>query len=49
MQESRVRAIKDWPELKNVTDVRSFLGYMNFCRKFIQEYSDIARPLTNLI
>jgi len=48
MQESRVKAIRDWPEPKNVTDVRSFLGYMNFCRKFIQGYSDIARPLTNL-
>jgi hypothetical protein len=31
-----------------VHDVRSFLGLVNYFRKFIQHYSEIAVPLTNL-
>jgi hypothetical protein len=43
----KVEAVQTWPAPKNVHDVRSFLGLVNF-RKFIEHYSEIAVPLTNL-
>ena len=32
-----------------VKDIRSFLGYAGFYRRFIKDFSNIARPLTNLL
>ena len=44
----KVAAVQSWPEPRNVHDVRSFLGLCNYFRKFIDHYSSIAVPLTNL-
>lgn len=35
-------------EPRNVTDVRSFLSFLNFYRRFIKDFSKIARPLHDL-
>jgi RNase H-like domain found in reverse transcriptase/Reverse transcriptase (RNA-dependent DNA polymerase)/Integrase zinc binding domain/Chromo (CHRromatin Organisation MOdifier) domain len=48
MQEEKVQAIKDWPTPQNVTDVRAFVGYVNFYRRFIKGFGGVAAPLTNL-
>jgi hypothetical protein len=48
MQESKIQAIKEWPTPTTVTDVRSFLGFVNFYRKFIEGYGKRAQPLTDL-
>ena len=37
------------PEPKCLKDIRSFLGHAGFYRRFIKEFSKIARPLTNLL
>jgi len=37
------------PEPKCIEDIRSFLGHAGFYRRFIKEFSKIARPLTNLL
>ncbi|KAK9695909.1 Reverse transcriptase (RNA-dependent DNA polymerase) [Popillia japonica] len=42
------RAIEDFPEPKNVHDIRRLLGLSGFFRKFILNYAIIARPLTDL-
>jgi hypothetical protein len=44
----KVEAVQTWPVPKNVHDVRSFLGLVNYFRKFIEHYSEIAVPLTSL-
>jgi hypothetical protein len=44
----KVEAAQMWPIPKNVHDVRSFLGLVNYFQKFIEHYSEIAVPLTNL-
>jgi hypothetical protein len=44
----KVEVVQTWPVLKNVHDVRSFLGLVSYFRKFIEHYSKIAVPLTNL-
>jgi hypothetical protein len=42
----KVRAIADWQQPRTVCRVRSFLGFCNFYRCFIRDYSYIAAPLT---
>ncbi|PRP79435.1 retrotransposable element protein [Planoprotostelium fungivorum] len=44
----RVQAIRNWQVPKNVSDLRSFLGFTNFYRGFIPKYSDITVDLTTL-
>ena len=34
---------------RGVKDIRSFLGHAGFYRRFIRDFSKIARPLTNLL
>ena len=46
--EAKLRAIRDWATPQNVHDVRSFLGFANYYRRFIRNYADIAGPLTDL-
>ena len=47
-EDSKVNKIKDWPPLKTVKDVRSFLGLCGTMRIWIKDYSMITRPLTLL-
>ena len=42
-------AIKHFPTPRDVTSVKSFLGLANFYRIFVRGYSNIARPLNNLL
>lgn len=41
----KVRAIIDWPTPLSRKDVQRFLGFANFCRKFIRNFSSVAAPL----
>jgi len=43
MDPIKVQGISEWPTLLTVKDVRSFLGFCNFYRVFIKNFSDIAR------
>ncbi|XP_073024350.1 uncharacterized protein [Primulina eburnea] len=44
----KVEAIKDWPQPKTVTGVRSFLGLAGYYRKYVEGFSSIAILLTKL-
>ena len=46
--DSKVSKIREWPECKNLSDVRAFLGITGYMRIWIKDYSSIARPLVNL-
>ena len=48
MDPEKVKAIQEWEAPTTVKGVRSFLGFANFYRKFIEHYSDIVRLLTEL-
>ena len=41
--------IKDWPAPKNQREVRAFLGLANYYRRFVKDFSRIARPMTQLL
>ena len=44
----KIQAVKDWPVPRSVTQVRQFLGFAAYYRKFISHFSETAQPLTNL-
>ena len=48
MFDAKVKTIQEWPELKKIKDTQFFLGFANFYRRFIFNYSDIVIPLTRL-
>ena len=48
MDEKKIKTILDWPEPRNVRDIQSFLGFANFYRRFIHNYSALSVPLTRL-
>ena len=45
----KVRAIVDQQVSTNQTQIRSFLGMIGFFRNYIQGFSTIAAPMTNLL
>ena len=48
VHEEKIRAIRDWPELKNVTELRGFVGICTYYRKFVKGFSQLVAPLTDL-
>jgi hypothetical protein len=44
----KVEVVLKWERLTNVTEIRSFLGLIGYCRRFIEGFSIIASPLTKL-
>jgi len=51
MDPEKIRAVRDWekPKRGNLRQVRGFLGFCNYYRKFIRGFSRIAKPLNNLL
>ncbi|GBG59091.1 hypothetical protein CBR_g24434 [Chara braunii] len=46
--DAKVANIRDWPRPKSVTEMRSFLGMTGYYRNFVENYSIVAVPLTDL-
>ena len=49
MDQGKLKGISEWPEPTTVKQTRGFLGFGNFYRRFIRHFSDIAKPLNNLL
>jgi hypothetical protein len=45
---SKLRAVKEFPTPRRVKDIQSFIGLAGYYRKFIENFSKIAKPLTKL-
>lgn len=45
---SKIEAVKSWPIPSNVKEVRAFLGTCSYYRKFIKDFSKIAKCLHRL-
>jgi len=48
VSQDKVQDVRTWPQPENVSDVRAFLGLAGFYRKFVENFSKIALPLTEL-
>jgi hypothetical protein len=45
----KVTVVANWKRPISVTEIRSFLGLASYYRRFIEEFSKIARPMRTLL
>ena len=45
----KVQAVRNWERPQTVKDVRLFLGFANYYRRFVPKYAEVAAPLTYLM
>ena len=48
MSPEKIEAVLAWKSPSSLVEVQQFLGFANFYRRFIENYSRVARPLTEL-
>ncbi|KAL0195404.1 hypothetical protein M9458_008976, partial [Cirrhinus mrigala] len=49
MDETKVRAVQNWPQPRTLKELQRFLGFSNFYRRFIRNFSSVAAPLTAMV
>ena len=45
----KIEAVSKWPTPRTVYDVRSFLGFVGYYRRFIKNFSRITKPIREVI
>lgn len=45
----KIEKVKTWPKPENPAELRSFLAFAGYYRKFIKNFSQIARPLSEML
>jgi hypothetical protein len=48
MSDRKIEAVQTWPTPRTVKNVQEFLGFANFYRRFIQNFSHLTHPMTQL-
>ncbi|PJE77975.1 hypothetical protein CI610_03096 [invertebrate metagenome] len=46
---AKIEKVRDWPTPCNSDELRQFLGFAGYYRKFVKNFSQIARPLNDLL
>ena len=46
--EAKLKAVRDWSKPQNVRDIRLFLGFANYYKRFVKNFASMAGPLTDL-
>lgn len=45
---AKIEVVTNWPRPSTISEVRSFLGLVGYYRRFVEGFSHIASPLTQL-
>ena len=45
----KIKSVTEWPQPTTVTEVRSFLGFVSYYRRYIPKFSKVAKPLNKLL
>ena len=45
----KIEKVKNWPQPNNIDELRQFLGFAGYYRRFIHNYAKIAKPLNDLL
>jgi len=48
MDKGKTDAIKEWPIPKNLRQLQQFIGFANFYRRFIKDWSKICKGMNDL-
>jgi len=48
LEKEKIKVVKEWKTPLRVKNIESFLGFANFYRQFIHNFSHTARPLNKL-
>ncbi len=49
MEDKKVQAVIDWPQPVTLKELQRFLGFANFYRRFIRNFSTVAAPMTSML
>jgi hypothetical protein len=49
MDPKKVETIQNWPEITTIKQLQAFLGLMGYYRKFIKNFAQVAKPMTDLL
>ena len=44
----KTQVVKEWPKTESIHEVRSFLGFCGYYRRFIPKFAEVAKPLHKL-
>src|SRR5437588_1269083 len=48
VSDEKTQSVQEWATPRNLRAVRGFIGFVNFYRRFIRNFSAIAKPFTDL-
>ncbi|XP_056698459.1 uncharacterized mitochondrial protein AtMg00860-like [Spinacia oleracea] len=46
---AKIKVVREWPTSKSVIKFRSFLGLAGYYRRFAQDFSRVAKPMTTFM
>ena len=47
--DDKVKAVREWPKSKTVKELRSFIGFVSYYNKFIKNFSEVTKPLQEIM